>query len=134
MVKASQQTQPRPKETQEERKAQEKHKKTNLQLLPLQNRNLPQRPIPLPNPLPAQPDRPYLLVLPQRHREQRAIGRNDQVQRRVADLVEEDFTPLLVAEARLRVVELQRVGLQLLLPFGGLLGGGGRVVRVDVPD
>lgn len=52
----------------------------------------------------------------------------------MADLVEEDFTPLLVAEARLRVVELQRVGLQLLLPFGGLLGGGGRVVRVDVPD
>lgn len=52
----------------------------------------------------------------------------------MADLVKEDLAPLLVAEARLRVVELQRVGLEFLLPLCGLLGGGGRVVGVDVPD
>lgn len=107
---------------------------TNLQLLSLQNSNLPQRPIPLPNPLPTQPDRPLLLILSQRHREQRAISRDDHVQRRVADLVDEDFAPLLVAETGLRVVELERVLLQLLFPGRGLLGGGGRVVGVDVPD
>jgi hypothetical protein len=89
---------------------------TNLQLLPLQHSNLPERPIPLPKLLPRQPNRPLLPLLAQRHRKQRPITSYQQFQRRAADLVQEDITPLFVAESRLRVVEAERVGLEGLLP------------------
>lgn len=107
---------------------------TYLQLLPLQNRHLPQSSIPLPNPLPTQRHSPLLPVLAQRHGEQRALGRHNQVQRRARDLALEDAAPLLVAEARLRVVEAERVRLQRVLPFRRRGVRARRVVTFDVPE
>ena len=112
----------------------QKAERTNLQPLPHQHSNLPQRPIPLPKPLPRHPNRPLLLLLPQRHHEKRPIARYQQFQRRVGDLVQEDVPPLFVAEALLRVVEAEGVGLEGLFPGRRWFGGCGRVVGFDVPD
>ena len=70
----------------------------------------------------------------QRHREQRIVRRDDHIQQRAADLVLEDFAPLLVAEARLVVNEGERVSLEGGFPGGGLGVRGRGVVGVDVPD
>lgn len=87
----------------------EEEKKTDRQLLPLKHSNLSKRPIPLPNPLPRQPHVPRLLILSQRHGEQRLLRSRDQAQSGFADLVFENFAPLLVAKAGLRVVEAESV-------------------------
>jgi len=108
--------------------------RTNLQPLPLQHSNLPQRPISIPKLVPRQPNRPLLRLLAQRHSKQRPIARYQQLQRRAGNLVEENVSPLLVAETRLRVVEVKGVGLEGLFPGCGGFGGGGCVVGFDVPD
>ena len=120
--------------TRNPRKQKAESRNTNLQPLPLQHSNLPQRPIPLPKPLPRHPNAPLLLLLPQRHTEKRSIARYQQFQRRVGDLVQEDVSPLFVAEALLRVVEAEGVGLEGLFPGRRWFGGCGRVVGFDVPD
>lgn len=73
-------------------------------------------------------------MLAQRHGEQRALGGNDEVQRRARDLALEDVAPLLVAEARLRVVKGERVRLQFVLPGRRRFVGARRVVAFDVPE
>ena len=116
-------------------KKQKKKKITNLQLPPLQNSNLPQRPPAAPHPLPRQRHLPAPHVLPERHAEQRLLAAGDDVvQRRARHLVLEDAPPLLVAEARAGVREGERVGLEFRFPGGGGRRGAGRVVGFDVPD
>ena len=106
---------------------------THLALLPFLLRDVAQRIVALPHLVLRQPRLEFLMMFTQGQSEQ-LITCDEQRQRRFADLVVKDFSPLVVSKSRELIVERPGELVQFGLPFGARLEASGGVIVVYIPN